>query len=72
MEKGLRIVVIGGGMGFFIMFRGIKNLIVNIIVVVIVVDDGGGFGKFREDFGMFLSGDIRNCILVLVNIEEIM
>ena len=72
LEKGPRIVAIGGGTGLSTMLRGIKNLTANITAVVTVADDGGGSGKLREDLGMLPPGDIRNCILALANTEEIM
>ncbi|WAM31996.1 gluconeogenesis factor YvcK family protein [Caldicellulosiruptor naganoensis] len=72
LEKGPRIVAIGGGTGLSTMLRGIKNLTANITAIVTVADDGGGSGKLREDLGMLPPGDIRNCILALANTEEIM
>lgn len=62
LEKGPRIVAIGGGTGLSTMLRGIKNLTANITAIVTVADDGGGSGKLREDLGMLPPGDIRNCI----------
>ncbi|WAM33560.1 gluconeogenesis factor YvcK family protein [Caldicellulosiruptor morganii] len=72
LEKGPRIVAIGGGTGLSTMLRGIKNLTANVTAIVTVADDGGGSGKLREDLGMLPPGDIRNCILALANTEEIM
>lgn len=72
LEKGPRIVAIGGGTGLSTMLRGIKNLTANITAIVTVADDGGGSGKLREDLGMLPPGDIRNCILALANTEDIM
>lgn len=72
LEKGPKIVAIGGGTGLSTMLRGIKNITANITAVVTVADDGGGSGKLREDLGMLPPGDIRNCILALANTEEIM
>lgn len=43
-NKGVKIVVVGGGMGLLIFLWGLKYYSVNIIVIVIVVDDGGFFG----------------------------
>lgn len=72
LEKGPRIVAIGGGTGLSTMLRGLKAFTSNITAVVTVSDDGGGSGVLREDLGMLPPGDIRNCILALARTEPIM
>lgn len=72
LNKGLKVVVIGGGTGLSVLLRGLKRFTSNITAIVTVADDGGGSGKLREDLGMLPPGDIRNCILALADTEPIM
>lgn len=72
LEKGPKIVAIGGGTGLSTMLRGLKIFTSNITAVVTVSDDGGGSGILREDLGMLPPGDIRNCILALARTEPIL
>jgi uncharacterized cofD-like protein len=72
LNRGLKVVVIGGGTGLSVLLRGLKRFTSNITAIVTVADDGGGSGKLREDLGMLPPGDIRNCILALADTEPIM
>ncbi|MBS4534797.1 YvcK family protein [Clostridium sp. D2Q-14] len=72
LDKGPKIVVLGGGTGLSVLLRGLKNYTANITAVVTVADDGGGSGILREDLGMLPPGDIRNCILALADTEPTM
>ncbi len=72
LDRGLKVVVVGGGTGLSVLLRGLKTFTSNITAVVTVADDGGGSGKLREDLGMLPPGDIRNCILALADTEPIM
>ncbi|WP_129596595.1 gluconeogenesis factor YvcK family protein [Anaerophilus nitritogenes] len=72
LNKGPKVVVIGGGTGLSVLLRGLKKYTANITAIVTVADDGGGSGVLREDLGMLPPGDIRNCILALANTEPIM
>lgn len=72
LDRGLKVVVIGGGTGLSVLLRGLKTFTSNITAIVTVADDGGGSGKLREDLGMLPPGDIRNCILALADTEPIM
>lgn len=72
LNKGPKVVVIGGGTGLSVLLRGLKRFTSNITAVVTVADDGGGSGILREDLGMLPPGDIRNCILALADTEPIM
>ncbi len=72
LDKGPRIVAIGGGTGLSTMLRGLKVFTSNVTAVVTVSDDGGGSGILREDLGMLPPGDIRNCILALARTEPIL
>ncbi len=70
LDKGCRIVVIGGGTGLSVILRGFKKVTSNITAIVTTMDDGGGSGVLREDLGMLPPGDIRSCILALADTEE--
>lgn len=72
IEKGPKIVVVGGGTGLSTMLRGLKSFSSNITAIVTVADDGGGSGVLRQDLGMLPPGDIRNCILALADTEPVM
>ncbi len=70
LDKGCRIVVVGGGTGLSVILRGFKKITSNITAIVTTMDDGGGSGVLREDLGMLPPGDIRSCILALADTEE--
>ncbi|WZL72109.1 YvcK family protein [Clostridiaceae bacterium 35-E11] len=72
LNKGPKVVTIGGGTGLSVLLRGLKNFTSNITAIVTVADDGGGSGILREDLGMLPPGDIRNCILALADTEPLM
>jgi len=72
LDKGPRIVILGGGTGLSVLLRGLKNHTSNITAVVTVADDGGGSGVLRSDLGMLPPGDIRSCILALADTEPTM
>ena len=72
LDKGPKMVILGGGTGLSVLLRGVKNYTSNITAIVTVADDGGGSGILREDLGMLPPGDIRNCILALADTEPIM
>ncbi len=71
-EKGLKIVVIGGGNGLSSLLRGLKAYTHNLTAVVTVADDGGSSGKLREKIGILPPGDIRNCLAALSNDEALL
>ncbi|MBN2453357.1 MAG: YvcK family protein [Candidatus Omnitrophica bacterium] len=72
LEKGPRIVVIGGGTGLSTMLHGLKEYTSNITAIVTVADDGGSSGRLRKDFDMLPPGDIRNCLVALADAEPLM
>lgn len=65
LEKGPKIVVVGGGTGLATMLKGLKNKTSNITAIVTVADDGGSSGRLQEEFGVLPPGDIRNCLVAL-------
>src|SRR3989338_169571 len=72
LERGHKIVVIGGGSGLAVLLHGLKQLTSNITAVVTVADDGGSSGRLRNQFNMPPPGDIRNCLVALADAEPMM
>lgn len=71
LNRGPKIVAIGGGTGLSMLLKGIKHITNNITAVVTVGDDGGSSGRLREDMGVLPPGDIRNCIAALADDEDL-
>ena len=72
LEKGPKVVVIGGGTGLSTILHGLKEHTSNITAIVTVADDGGSSGRLREQFGILPPGDIRNCLVALADAEPLM
>ena len=72
LERGPRIVAIGGGSGLSVLLHGLKEFTSNITAVVTVADDGGSSGRLRSQFNMPPPGDIRNCLVALADAEPMM
>ena len=72
LERGPKIVVIGGGTGLSTLLTGLKHKTGNITAIVTVADDGGSSGRLREEFDVLPPGDIRNCLVALSNSEDLM
>jgi uncharacterized cofD-like protein len=72
LQRGPRIVAIGGGHGLSTLLRGLKAYTKKITAIVTVADDGGSSGRLRESFGILPPGDIRNCLAALSNDEEML
>ncbi|MBL7158166.1 MAG: YvcK family protein [Candidatus Omnitrophica bacterium] len=72
LEKGPKIVVIGGGTGLSALLHGLKEYTSNITAVVTVADDGGSSGRLREELDVLPPGDIRNCLVALADTEPLM
>lgn len=71
LNKGAKVVAIGGGTGLSMLLKGIKKYTNNITAVVTVGDDGGSSGRLREEMGILPPGDIRNCIAALADDENL-
>ncbi len=71
LNKGAKVVAIGGGTGLSMLLRGVKKYTNNITAVVTVGDDGGSSGRLREEMGILPPGDIRNCIAALGDDEDL-
>ncbi|MFZ5647865.1 MAG: gluconeogenesis factor YvcK family protein [Bacillota bacterium] len=72
LDRGPRIVVLGGGTGLSVLLRGLKKYTSNITAIVSVADDGGSSGRLRDDLGILPPGDIRNCLVALADKESLM
>ena len=72
LEKGPKIVVIGGGTGLSTLLTGLKQRTSNITAIVTVADDGGSSGRLREEFDVLPPGDIRNCLVALADSEDLL
>ncbi len=72
LEKGPKIVVIGGGTGLSTLLSGLKHYTTNLTAIVTMADDGGSSGRLRQEFDMLPPGDIRNCLVALADTEPLM
>lgn len=72
LEKGPRVVVLGGGTGLSVLLRGLKHYTSNITAIVTVSDDGGSSGRLRDELGVPPPGDIRSCLVALADTEPLM
>jgi uncharacterized cofD-like protein len=71
LDRGPRVVVIGGGTGLSNLLKGLKTYTNNLTAIVTVGDDGGSSGRLREELGVLPPGDIRNCITALADEEQL-
>jgi uncharacterized cofD-like protein len=75
LERGLKLVAIGGGTGLSTLLSGLKELVgrphergawlESLSAIVTVSDDGGSSGRLRDELRMLPPGDIRNCMVAL-------
>jgi uncharacterized cofD-like protein len=72
LQRGPRIVVIGGGTGLSALLRGLKHYSANITAIVTVADNGGSSGRLRREMGGLPPGDIRNCLTALADEEKLL
>lgn len=72
LQRGPKVVVIGGGTGLSSLLKGLKEYTSNITAIVAVTDDGGSSGRLRDNLGILPPGDIRNCLVALADKETLM
>ena len=72
LERGPRIVAIGGGHGLASLLMGLKEHTTNLKAIVTVADSGGSTGRLRKEFDVLAPGDIRNCIVALADAPSLM
>src|ERR1043165_5356189 len=75
LERGLRLVAIGGGTGLSTLLSGLKRYVSqsqndepwleSLSAIVTVSDDGGSSGRLRDELQILPPGDIRNCMIAL-------
>lgn len=67
-----RIVTLGGGTGHFALLRGLVDLNQpeQITALTGTWDSGGSSGRLRVEMGVLPSGDIRQCLLALMESPE--
>jgi uncharacterized cofD-like protein len=74
VQRGLKLVAIGGGTGLSTLLAGLKKLVgvdhsvsplETLSAIVTVSDDGGSSGRLRDELQMLPPGDIRNCMIAL-------
>jgi uncharacterized cofD-like protein len=72
LERGPKIVAIGGGHGLSNLLLALKDYTSNITAIVTVADSGGSSGRLREEFNIVAPGDIRNCLVALADAPALM
>jgi uncharacterized cofD-like protein len=72
LERGPKIVAIGGGTGLSTLLRGLKLVTGNIVAIVTMADDGGSSGRLRRTLGLPPPGDLRNCLAALSDDEDLL
>jgi uncharacterized cofD-like protein len=72
LERGPKIVVVGGGHGLSNLLFGLKEYTSNLTAIVTVADSGGSSGRLREEFNIVAPGDIRNCLVALADAPALM
>jgi len=72
LNRGPKVVAIGGGTGLSVLLTGLKEYTSNISAIVTVADDGGSSGRLRKEFDILPPGDIRNCLVALADAPALM
>ena len=72
LERGPKVVAIGGGQGLSHLLLGLKEYTANLTAIVTVADCGGSSGRLREEFNIVAPGDIRNCLVALADTPALM
>lgn len=65
LNRGPRMVAVGGGTGLSNLLRGLKHHSSNLTAVVTVADDGGSSGQLRQSLNMIAPGDLTDCYAAL-------
>ncbi|MBF0781117.1 MULTISPECIES: YvcK family protein [unclassified Granulicatella] len=66
-----KVTIIGGGTGLPVLLKELKKEQVDITAIVTVADDGGSSGIIRDYVDIVPPGDIRNCLVALSNIPDV-
>ncbi len=72
MSANQKIVTLGGGTGQFHLLSGLRDLInpENLTAIAGNWDSGGSSGRLRTELGVLPPGDIRRCLLALMEDES--
>ncbi|HLC66777.1 MAG TPA: gluconeogenesis factor YvcK family protein [Candidatus Nanoarchaeia archaeon] len=65
LNRGPKIVAIGGGTGLPNVLMGLKKYTRNLTAIVAMADSGGSTGRLRDEFGVLPPGDIRRSFIAL-------
>ena len=66
MTRKLKVTIIGGGSGPFVVTRGLKHYPqFDLTKIVTVFDSGGSSGRLRDEFGFLPVGDLRQSLASL-------
>lgn len=64
-KDAIKIAVIGGGTGSFMLLSALKRRTSHITALVNMADDGGSTGQLRDELGVLPPGDVRQCLVAL-------
>lgn len=71
LERGPRVVVIGGGSGLATILHGLKEFTANNTAIVTLADEALIAGGIQDQFGMPQPSDIRECLIALADAEPV-
>ena len=66
IDKNLKIVFLGGGIGTSVLIHGFKKYTPHITVITSMADDGGSSGRLRKAYNIMPVGDMISCIAALI------
>src|SRR5438093_191822 len=72
LQKGPRVVALGGGTGLSTMLRGLKKYTGNLTAIVTVADDCGSSGKLRAEYWILLPRTLRKSTTITEEEEAIL
>ena len=67
VNKKLKIVCLGGGIGTSVLISGLKKYNPHITVITSMADDGGSSGRLRKAYNIMPPGDMISCIAALID-----
>lgn len=70
-KNDIKIAVLGGGTGSFMLLSALKIHTKQLAAIVNMVDDGGSTGVLRDEFGTLPPGDVRQCLVALSNSKKV-
>ncbi|MEE6280864.1 gluconeogenesis factor YvcK family protein [Georgenia sunbinii] len=70
LDRGLRVVALGGGHGLSATLQALRHVSSELTAVVTVADDGGSSGRLRHELGRLPPGDLRMALAALCGDSE--